>query len=74
MISQNCPMVNYISCDTPVLSCQTNFQEYKMTGLNAFYPQIKYKLFRSNKNKSVSTQLKMFIFYFVFIEIILFSK
>ena len=63
MISQNCPMVDYINCDTSVLSCQTNCQEYKITGLNAFHPQIKYKLFRFNKNKSVSTQLKMFMFY-----------
>ena len=61
-ISQNCTIVNYISCDTSVLSSQTNFQENKITGLNAFHPQIKSIVRRFNKNKIVSTLSKTFIF------------
>ena len=56
-ISQNC-----ISCDTSILSSQTNSQEYKITSLNAFHSQIKSKVRSFNKNKIVSTQSKMYIF------------
>ena len=56
-ISKNCT-ITYISCDTSELSSQTKSQEYKITHLTAFHPQINSKIRRFNKNKNRKYTIK----------------